>query len=126
MNRTSSNTLTDDALCEVRHVHPDAIARAQRTMPAVHLVETASALLKAVADPTRLRILCALSQVELCVCDIAASVGLSESAVSHQLRVLRETRLVAHRKEGRVVYYRLSDAHVNDLISSALDHANEP
>jgi ArsR family transcriptional regulator, lead/cadmium/zinc/bismuth-responsive transcriptional repressor len=120
-----NDTLIDDALCEVRHVHPDAIARARRTIPEAPLVETASALLKAVADPTRLRILCALSQVELCVCDIAASVGLSESAVSHQLRLLRETRLVAHRKDGRVVQAVVDDAHVRELISSALEHANE-
>lgn len=120
-----TDTRIDDALCEVRHVHPDAIARARRTIPDASLVETASVLLKAVADPTRLRILCALGADELCVCDIAASLGLSESAVSHQLRALRETRLVAHRKDGRVVYYRLNDSHVNDLISSALEHARE-
>jgi ArsR family transcriptional regulator, lead/cadmium/zinc/bismuth-responsive transcriptional repressor len=121
-----NETLIDDALCEVRHMHPEAIAQARQTIPESSLIENASALLKAVADPTRLRILCALEQVELCVCDIAASVNLSESAVSHQLRLLRETRLVAHRKEGRVVYYRLNDSHVQELIKSALDHANEP
>lgn len=120
-----NDTLIDDALCEVRHVHPDAITHARGAVPENTLVETASALLKAVADPTRLRILCALSAVELCVCDIAASLGLSESAVSHQLRVLRESRLVAHRKDGRIVYYRLNDSHVNALISSALEHARE-
>ena len=118
-------TLVDDAICEVRQVHPEAIARARGTLPEASLIETASALLKAVADPTRLRILCALGAVELCVCDIAASLNLSESAVSHQLRSLRELRLVAHRKDGRVVYYRLNDSHVEDLISSALEHAQE-
>ena len=94
-------------------------------MPGQGAVETASALLKAVADPTRLRLLSALNTAELCVCDLAAVVGISESAVSHQLRLLRAHRLVAFRKEGRIAYYRLLDHHVTVLIGSALDHALE-
>ena len=77
------------------------------------------------ADPTRLRLLSALNTGELCVCDLAAVVGISESAVSHQLRLLRAHRLVAFRKEGRIAYYRLLDHHVTVLIGSALDHAGE-
>ena len=115
---------TDEA-CEVQHLHPEAVAKAKAAIPDARCVLEASALLKAVADPTRLRMLAALSATELCVCDIALSVGLSESATSHQLRLLREARLVRHRKEGRVVYYQLADAHVLDLISSALEHARE-
>jgi ArsR family transcriptional regulator, lead/cadmium/zinc/bismuth-responsive transcriptional repressor len=112
--------------CEIRELHPEAVARAKAAIPDLACVNDASTLLKMIADPTRLRILSALTATELCVCDIAASVGLSESASSHQLRLLREHRLVSHRKEGRVVYYRLNDAHVTDLISSALEHAREP
>ncbi|GAA4010129.1 hypothetical protein GCM10022631_23320 [Deinococcus rubellus] len=78
-----------------------------------------------VADPTRLRLLSALNTCELCVCDLAAVVGLSESAVSHQLRLLRAHRLVTFRKAGRVAYYRLLDQHVNGLIGSALEHVQE-
>jgi len=85
----------------------------------------ASRLLKAVSDPTRLRILAALAATELCVCDLAALTGTSESAVSHQLRLLREERLVTFRKEGRMAYYRLMDHHVTELIRSALNHAQE-
>jgi ArsR family transcriptional regulator, lead/cadmium/zinc/bismuth-responsive transcriptional repressor len=111
--------------CEIRELHPKAVARAKAAIPDLACVNDASTLLKMIADPTRLRILSALTATELCVCDIAASVGLSESAASHQLRLLREHRLVSHRKEGRVVYYRLNDAHVTDLISSALEHVRD-
>lgn len=114
-----------DTVCEVQCLHPEAVAKARAAIPDAACVGDASALLKAVADPTRLRILAALSASELCVCDIAASLPLSESATSHQLRFLREARLVTHRKEGRVVYYQLADQHVTDLLSSALEHARE-
>jgi len=111
--------------CEVSCVHPEAVQHARRAMPDDLSVEQASALLKAVSDPTRLRLLSALNTGELCVCDLAAVVGISESAVSHQLRLLRAHRLVTFRKEGRIAYYRLLDQHVTVLIGSALDHARE-
>ncbi|HEX2863252.1 MAG TPA: metalloregulator ArsR/SmtB family transcription factor [Deinococcales bacterium] len=116
----------DPATCQVDCVHPEAVARARAAMPPAGVAERASELLKAVADPTRLCILAALAATELCVCDLASIAGTSQSAVSHQLRLLREQRLVAHRKEGRVVYYRLLDAHVTALIQSAVEHAQEP
>jgi ArsR family transcriptional regulator, lead/cadmium/zinc/bismuth-responsive transcriptional repressor len=121
--KAKGNTL--ELECEIRELHPEAVAQARAAIPDLACVNDASTLLKMIADPTRLRILSALTATELCVCDIAASVGLSESASSHQLRLLREHRLVSHRKEGRVVYYRLNDAHVTDLISSAVEHARE-
>lgn len=117
-------TSQEDA-CEVRCVHPEAVQNAKQAMPDERCVDDASALLKAVADPTRLRLLSALNTGELCVCDLAAVVGISESAVSHQLRLLRAHRLVTFRKEGRIAYYRLLDHHVTVLIGSALDHARE-
>lgn len=113
------------AFCEVNCVHPEAVAQARAAQPGAPDVETASAFLKLVGDPTRLRLLSALHARELCVCDLAAVVGLSESAVSHQLRLLRAGRVVAFRKAGRVAYYRLLDHHVTVLIESALDHARE-
>ena len=111
--------------CEVSCVHPEAVQQARSALPGQGAVEAASALLKVVADPTRLRLLSALNTGELCVCDLAAVVGISESAVSHQLRLLRAHRLVSFRKEGRIAYYRLLDHHVTVLIGSALDHALE-
>ena len=117
--------LPDPAACEVNCVHPEAVAQARDALPEERHVEEASALLKVVADPTRLRLLSALNVRELCVCDLAAVVGISESAVSHQLRLLRAHRLVTFRKEGRIAYYRLLDHHVNGLIGSALEHVRE-
>lgn len=111
--------------CEVRCVHPEAVAQAVAALPGAEGIERTSALLKLIADPTRLRIIHALSVTELCVCDLAASVGISESAVSHQLRLLRGGRVVAYRKAGRVAYYRLLDHHVMGMVQNALDHARE-
>lgn len=119
------STVSQEDVCEAQCVHPEAVARVRRVLPDDSCVESASSLLKIVADPTRLRILSALKAEELCVCDLAAAVGISESATSHQLRLLRAHRLVAFRKEGRIAYYRLLDRHVTDLIGSALDHAKE-
>jgi len=80
---------------------------------------------KAMGDPTRLSILWALDKEEMCVCDLAAFVGVSESAISHQLRILRQLDLVASRREGTVLYYNLSDGHVSDLFNTALEHVRE-
>lgn len=111
--------------CETDCTHPEAVARARRAVPDNTSVEDASALLKAVADPTRLRMLSALSAEELCVHDLALVVGISESATSHQLRLLRAHRLVTSRKVGRTVYYQLADRHVTLLIGNAVEHARE-
>jgi len=85
-------------------------------------VQAATRILGIVADPTRLRLLSVLSAEELCVRDLAIVVGISESAVSHQLRLLRAHRLVTFRKEGRIAYYRLLNQHITSLIASAIDH----
>jgi len=77
---------------------------------------------KALSDPTRVRIISALAHTEMCVYDLAAALGMSQSAVSHQLRTLREMRLVRFRKEGRHVYYTLDDAHIHDLFHQGLNH----
>jgi DNA-binding transcriptional ArsR family regulator len=78
------------------------------------------------ADPNRLRILSALARQELCVCDLAASAKTSESAVSHQLRILRAMRLVRYRREGRNVYYSLTDSHIVNLYREVAAHVDEP
>ncbi|GAA5515001.1 transcriptional repressor SmtB homolog [Deinococcus carri] len=118
-------TASQEDTCDVPCVHPEAVARVRTALPDAACVESASSLLKVVADPTRLRMLSALSVEELCVCDLAAVAGISESAASHQLRLLRAHRLVSFRKEGRVAYYRLLDQHITALISSAIEHAGE-
>ena len=80
---------------------------------------------KVLGDPTRIRILDALSRSELCVCDIANRVGLTESAVSHQLRLLRDSRIVRTRRSGRQIFYTLDDQHVVKLLSQGLEHVEE-
>jgi DNA-binding transcriptional ArsR family regulator len=109
--------------CEVKIIDEDRVREA-----ATHLVNglTATRLaetFKALSDPTRVRIISALSHTELCVCDLAATLGMSQSATSHQLRTLRQLRLVKNRKEGRQVYYSLDDEHIYSLFEQGLDHA---
>jgi len=103
-------------------IHEDHILSAQQRIvdeeTAAGLAETFQAL----ADPTRVRLISALAEGELCVYDLAALIGLSQSAVSHQLRLLRDLRLVKFRKEGRVVYYSLDDEHIHDLFQRGLEH----
>ena len=91
----------------------------------VHECEQLSDMFKILADPSRLRILVALEHQEMCVCDIAAFLGLTESAVSHQLRLLRTAKLVKNRREGTVLYYRLVDDHVKMLTDIGLVHIRE-
>lgn len=111
-----------DDTCLERVVHIDEVLAARASMPTRQAVATASALYAAIADPTRLRIVAALRNGELCVCDIAAVVGQSESAISHQLRHLREQRIVRDRRDGRRRYYSLDDEHVRSLLDLAISH----
>ena len=89
-------------------------------------VEALADTFRVLGDPTRVRILDALSSGELCVCDIASLVGISESAASHQLRLLRGMRLVRPRRAGRLVYYAVDDQHILELLAQALTHVEEP
>ena len=113
-----------DLACEEGLVHVDAVRAARAKLPPVPDLAAVGELFAALGDPTRLRIVAALSQGELCVCDLAATIGQSESAVSHQLRLLRSLGLVRARREGRLAYYALDDAHVTGLFGQALDHIN--
>lgn len=112
-------------LCEVEVVDHVKVARARAALPdPTTLVELAETL-RALGDPTRLQIVCALAADgvdELCVCDIATLVSVSESAVSHSLRTLRQLGLVRYRKAGKIAYYRLDDAHVGDMVHEGIQH----
>jgi ArsR family transcriptional regulator, lead/cadmium/zinc/bismuth-responsive transcriptional repressor len=99
-----------------------AVTAAKQALPSDKALAKASAMLKAVADPTRLRILAALHPGPLCVCDIAAALEMSLSAISHQLRLLRQQRLVVGERQGKEIYYRLDDQHVVALIAGVLAH----
>ena len=111
--------------CDDRLVHLDNVRQLQLDILPMAEAQRRAELFNVLADPNRLRLLSALANQELCVCDLALLSGTSESAVSHQLRLLRDRRLVTADKRGREVYYRLADAHVTALISSALEHATE-
>ncbi len=113
---------TADLVCDDRVVHVEAVRAAREMLPSGRLLSDLADLFAALGDPTRLRILAALTGQELCVCDLAAAIGTSESAVSHQLRLLRTLGLVRNRREGRRAYYALDDADVADLYHQALDH----
>jgi ArsR family transcriptional regulator len=98
------------------------VRAARADLPDVERTQAMAALFGALADPTRVRLIAALEQAELCVGDLAATVGLSDSATSHHLRLLRTLGLVRGRREGRTVYYTLDDEHVRTLYRQALDH----
>ena len=105
--------------------HPESIAMVKKTMPGDPEIGDLSSFFKICGDPTRIRILYALSASELCVCDIAATLEMSVSAVSHQLRVLRSSKIVRTRRDGKQIYYSIDDQHVGILFSVALDHVRE-
>ena len=112
--------------CETECVHPEHVAPLlDRILPPSD-AERVSEIFGLLADPNRSRILHALSLTEeLCVCDLALLVGMGQSAVSHQLRLLRASRVVERRKAGRIVYYRLADAHIRHVLVDGLRHAAE-
>ena len=110
----------------MRVLHPEAIARAQEVLRPDEQYADLAETFRALGDPSRARILHALLAEELCVCDLAALAGLTESAVSQHLRVLRARRIVRPRKAGRVVYYRLEDACIRALLTIALTHLDDP
>jgi DNA-binding transcriptional ArsR family regulator len=114
-----------DEICEIRCIHPASVARARLGRTDDRELGEAAALLGAMADPTRVRILDALRMGELCVCDLAAVLGMTVSAVSHQLRLLRAARLVRGRKDGKVVFYALDDEHAERILDTALEHCRE-
>lgn len=108
--------------CESRIIHVEKVREAKKAAIGEDELEQLTQFYKSFSDPSRLRILMALQKQEMCVCDIAAFLEISESAVSHQLRFLRSMRLVKNRREGTVLYYRLIDEHVQELIETGLDH----
>lgn len=114
-----------DDLCETHFIDVDRAKAVQRSMKPDPVIHSLSDIFKVLGDPTRVKILMALSYRELCVCDIANLIGLTVSAISHQLRLLRNLRLVKHRKEGRMVYYSLDDPHIEDLFKAGLEHVLE-
>lgn len=112
-------------LLETRILDAVGVARVQREMKPAEAVLMLAETFRALGDPNRLRIVHALSHQELCVADIAGALDMSQSAVSHSLRVLRQLRLVAIRKDGKTIYYRLDDAHIERLLADGFEHVEE-
>ena len=118
--------MSRDDVCEINTVHEKNVSYVRSKMLNQATFRKLAGIFSLLGDPTRTKLLYALSQKELCVCDLSAVLGLSQSAVSHQLRLLRTANLVRNRKQGRIVYYTLADDHVTTLIGIGLEHANEP
>jgi DNA-binding transcriptional ArsR family regulator len=125
MVRTCTISPDSPDACDIRVIHLERVARARAEAIDEKDVDRLAQTYKIMGDPTRLKIILALRGGEMCVCDIAAFIGLSESAVSHQLRRLRDLSLVRSRRDGQVLYYSLDDDHVVDLITTGLSHIKE-
>jgi len=121
----AGGTKMDREVCGSRIIHHEKVAAAKMEALTPSEIEELSQLFKAFADGSRLRIMLALGSQEMCVCDLAALLDISESAVSHQLRLLRNLKLVVNRRDGTILYYRLRDEHVTELLGVALEHIRE-
>lgn len=115
----------NDEKCEVTLIHEDNVKKAINELPDDELIADMSDMFKIFGDQTRVKILMALESAELCVCDIAAVMNMSQSAISHQLRVLKQSNIVKTRREGKVVYYSISDDHVKEIFDMAMVHVQE-
>jgi DNA-binding transcriptional ArsR family regulator len=124
MGKRKANLIEEDG-CLVRMVHLDRVARAREEAIPDQDLERLALVYKALGDPTRLRMVMALRRGEMCVCDLAALLNLSESATSHQIRRLKDLALVKSRRDGQILYYSLDDHHVEALIQVGQDHLLE-
>lgn len=112
-------------VCHCDVIHIDIVNQVKDKMPAEETLYDLAELFKVFGDSTRTKILCALFESEMCVCDIAALLNMTQSAISHQLRVLKSSKLVKFRKSGKVVYYSLADDHIKLIFDQGLAHVNE-
>lgn len=124
-SKSQSFQIEDTPSCDAHLVHLEQVRQVQPDIMAVEKAQQMAEFFNALADPNRLRLMSALANRELCVCDLAAAVKVSESAVSHQLRILRSQRLVKYRREGRNVYYSLADQHIISLYQEVSEHLKE-
>jgi len=111
--------------CDCDIIHDDIISRVREQTPPEETLYDLAELFKVFGDSTRVRILSALFVSEMCVCDIAKLLGMTQSAISHQLRILKQARLVKNRKDGKTVYYSLDDEHIKNIFDQGLEHLRE-
>jgi len=110
--------------CNCNIIHEDVVIKVKEKMPLEEKLYDLAELFKVFGDTTRIKILYALFEEEMCVCDIAALLGMTQSAISHQLRVLKTSGLVKYRKEGKIVYYSLDDEHIKNIFDQGFHHIN--
>lgn len=108
--------------CEIKELHEDALKYVQAHMPDEDSLYDLAELFKVFGDSTRIRILFVLFEAEVCVCDLAEALGMTQSAISHQLRILKQNKLVKNRREGKQVFYSLADEHVRTIIGQGMEH----
>lgn len=113
------------SICELMHVHEDIVNRVSQEMPDEDSLFELSELFKVFGDSTRIRILYCLFESEMCVCDIATLLNMTQSAISHQLSVLKKSKLVKSRRSGKTVFYSLADGHVHAIINQGMEHVKE-
>ena len=114
-----------EEICEINTIHQDIVNNVKNVMPQDDLIYDLAEFYKVFADSTRMKIIYALMENELCVCDIAAIVGTTQSAISHQLRILKQAKLVKYKKDGKVVYYSLDDEHIAEIVKKGREHIEE-
>lgn len=111
--------------CDVTYIHEDKVRKAQELMPDEERMKELAEFYKVFGDATRIKLLYVLLESEMCVCDLAAVLQMTQSAISHQLRVLKQMKLVKNRREGKTVYYSLADGHIQNIISQGMEHIME-
>ena len=111
--------------CDFIHVHEEIVKRVTKAMPDEDQLMDLADFFKVFADSTRIKILYVLSQAEMCVCDIANLLQMGQSAISHQLRVLKQMRLVKYRRDGKTVFYSLADSHIETILAQGMEHIEE-
>ena len=125
MEENKKSMLNDIEKCDFIHAHVDIIKSVNKMMPEEETLYDLAELFKVFGDSTRIKILYVLFEAEMCVCDIAQILNMTQSAISHQLRVLKQSRLVKFRRSGKTVFYSLADEHVRTIINQGMNHICE-
>ena len=111
--------------CNCNVIHSDVVERVKKSLPKEEVLYDLAEFFKVFGDSTRIKIICALFESEMCVCDLSALLKVSQSAISHQLKTLKAARLVKYRREGKVIYYSLEDTHIKHIFNDGLKHIKE-
>ena len=120
-----AKSLNDVEVCDHEEVHSDLVKLVNETMPDENKLYDLAELFKTFGDSTRIRILFVLFEAEVCVCDLAETLHMTQSAISHQLKILKQNKLIKSRREGKSIFYSLADNHVKTIIAQGMDHIEE-